>query len=232
MLILKRPLEIINTAFDPSRVFSVSIPIKRVVHDVHANALESSIVANDVLKVIALPREGFQTATTDTFRDDGFELTHDRTKRTRFETARFVGIGARAGDPAGRPYHVQDAVDVVRHDHKGVQLNVVADSSCVRPFLENDFAKCVQSHLSISDLAERVRPFLDNYRKKIRSSAPVIVRSQPYRLPLLHTPIVGATRWVARAPRTRTTIPNTNTVQYAYLRVRTGRSYRQSGTTD
>jgi len=47
-----------------------------------------------------------------------------------------------------------DAVHVVRHDHEGIQPDLVTHLGCSMPLLDDDPTICVQVHTSSDDFAK------------------------------------------------------------------------------
>ena len=96
-----------------------------------------TLVADDLLVIIALPDGAgvvFAEASI-ALRDLCFELPDDGAQRIRLQ---------RRGDPPGRPYNCgfiqendHDAMQMIGHDHEGIEVDIGADNGRFLPFRIN-----------------------------------------------------------------------------------------------
>lgn len=74
-----------------------------------------------------------------------------------------------------RPYELDDAVDVIGHDDKFVQSDLVVDLSCFVPFLTHDVSRHIQHHHPIGDFPEQRHPAVRANGNEIQTGLGIII---------------------------------------------------------
>jgi len=69
-----------------------------------------------------------------------------------------------------------DAVNVVWHDHEGIQKNLVSHRSRPSPFVGRNPADCVEDHPSTVHLPEETPPLMRTDRHEVRGPGAIVER--------------------------------------------------------
>ena len=82
-----------------------------------------------------------------------------------------------------RPYdrsiaYDDDAVNMIRHNHKEVRYDLATDLAGPPPFLRNDLTQGIETHLAVNDLPEHAFPVLRADAYEIRAGLCVVIARQ------------------------------------------------------
>jgi len=170
------------------RVLAVPFPFQRILSDISARIRKLLAIAYDPLIVIPLPNLALPTQFV--ARSSGYrrlERPHNRRERASLHVllTTFAGAHPLWGRSMLRPSlasNLDDPVHVVRHDHKGVQIDMGKVRWNRNPTRVHNLPKSGQFNFGRSDAAKNTSLHLCANRDEIQSWSGIIAALQPNRL--------------------------------------------------